>query len=343
LSLLRVAALPGIIMGTTVRFSPRQFLQFAAAAFTAILVGLSGNDAWAQTTRTIKIVVPYPPGGGNDILARVLAEQISRTQGPTIVIENRPGAATTIGSEAVARAAPDGNTVMITSSDLIISAHLRKLNYHPLTSFEPICDLMTSELVIAVNSASPYRTLVDLLNAARAKPDELTLASNGPGTVTHIAFAMLKHAANIDMTYVPYPGTAPTLTALLGAHLTAVLVPYPAMAEHLNGGRLRALATATRGRSESLPHVPTVAESGYKDYEVDVWYGLFAPAKTPKETASQLAGWFTAAMQVSEVKAKLVLQGLYPVGICGADFGVLLRNQYDDYGRVIRESNMKAE
>jgi tripartite-type tricarboxylate transporter receptor subunit TctC len=259
------------------------------------------------------------------------------------VIENRPGAATTIGSEAVARAAPDGSTVMITSSDLIISAHLRKPNYHPLNSFEPICYLMTSELVIAVNSASPYRTLAELLDAARAKPGYLTLASNGPATVTQIAFAMLKRAANIDMTYVPYPGTAPTLTALLGGHLTSVLVPYPAMAEHLNASRLRALATATQVRSVSLPDVPTVAESGYPEYAVDVWYGLFAPAKTPKEMASQLADRFTAAMQVSEVKAKLVLQGLYPVGICGADFGALLRKQYDDYGRVIRESNMKAE
>ncbi len=324
------------------RFS-RQFLQFAAAVVTITLAGLSGNDAWSQATRTIKVVVPYPPGGGNDVLARVLADQVSRAQGPTIVIENRPGAATTIGSEAVARAAPDGNTVMITSSDLIISAHLRKLNYHPLTSFEPICDLVTSELVIAVNSASPYRTLADLLSAARARPGELTLASNGPATATHIAFAMLKRAANIEMTYVPFPGTAPTLTALLGGHLTAVLVPYPAMAEHLNAGRLRALATATRMRSESLPQVPTVAESGYKDYEVDVWYGLFAPAKTPREMASQLADWFTAAMQVPEVRAKLVLQGLYPVGMCGADFAALLRKDYDGYGRVIRESNMKAE
>src|SRR5262249_46266182 len=226
---------------------------------------------------------------------------------------------------------------------LIISAHLRKLNYHPLTSFEPICDLVTSELVVAVNSASPYRTLADLISAARARPGELTLASNGPATVTQIAFTMLKRAASIDMTDVPFPGTAPTLPPLLGGHLTAVLVPYPAMAEHLNASRLRALATATRMRSESLPQVPTVAESGYKDYEVDVWYGLFTPAKTPREMASQLADWCSAALRVPELRAQLVLQGLYPGGICGRDFAALLRKHYDDYGRVIRESNMKAE
>jgi tripartite-type tricarboxylate transporter receptor subunit TctC len=320
-----------------------QFLHLVAAAAAAILIALSGHEAWSQASRTIKIVVPYPPAGGNDILARLLAEQISRVHGPTIVIENRPGAGTTIGSEAVARATPDGNTLLLTSPDLIISSHLRKLNYHPLTSFEPICYLATSALVVAVNGLSRYSTLADLVDAAHAKPGELTLASNGPATVTQIAFAMLKRAANLDMTYVPFPGTAPAITALLGEHLTAVLVPYPALAEHLNAGKLRALAIATRTRSESLPAVPTVAEVGYKDYEADSWYGIFAPTKTPKEAVAQLAGWLTATIQVPEMKTKLDAVGLSPVGTCGADFGNILRKQYEEYGRVIREAKIKAE
>jgi len=145
------------------------------------------------------------------------------------------------------------------------------------------------------------------------------------------------------MILVPYPGAAPAVTALLGEHITSVFYGYPGVVDQLKSGKLRALATATRTRITSLPDVPTVAESGYKDYEVDFWFGVAAPAKTPKEAVSQLAGWFTAAMQAPEVKAKLEVQGYYPVGLCGADFRTLLRKQYDEYGRVIREANIKAE
>jgi tripartite-type tricarboxylate transporter receptor subunit TctC len=154
---------------------------------------------------------------------------------------------------------------------------------------------------------------------------------------------MLKHAAHVNMTYVPYPGGAPAVKALLGEHVTSVIATYAAVAEQLKAGNLRALAAATRTRIEPLPEVPTVAESGYADYELDEWLGALAPTKTPKEKVSQLAGWFSAALQAPEVKAKLVVQGLYPVGMCGADFGALVRKQYDEYGRVIRDANIKAE
>src|SRR5437588_666095 len=211
------------------------------AGALSILLGLTG--AWSQTARTVKIVVPYPAGGTADILARILGEQISRTEGVTLLTENRPGASAVIGTEAVSRAAPDGSTLLITSTAFLIARHLRKLNYDPLTSFEPICQLVS----------------------------------------------------------------------------------------------------ASRTRSESLPSVPTVAESGFKGYEADNWNGLFAPAKTPNGTVSELAGWFAAAMQIPEVKAKLVAQSLYPAWMCGADFAALLSKQYNEFGRVIREANIKAD
>jgi tripartite-type tricarboxylate transporter receptor subunit TctC len=304
---------------------------------------VTGPGAWSQTARTIKIVVALPPGGAADIQARLLAEQISRTQGLSMLIENRPGAANIIGTEAVSRAAPDGNTLLLITPAFVINPHVRKLNYLPLTSFEPICYLVRTPTVILVNSASPYRTLADLMNAARAKPGELTLAATGPATLVQIAFEKLKRAANANMIFVPYPGGASAVTALLGEHVTSALSDYPGAAEQLKAGKLRALAVATQTRSEALPDMPTIAESGYKDSEADLWYGLAAPAKTPKETVSQLAGWFTAALQVPDVKMKLAVQGLYPVGTCGADFGAFLRKQYDESGRVIRESNIKAE
>jgi tripartite-type tricarboxylate transporter receptor subunit TctC len=314
-----------------------------ATFFAIILLALSGHGARSQATRTIKIIVSSTPGGGSDILGRLLAEQIARTQGPTIVVENRPGAGTVIGTDAASRAAPDGNIVLITTPEFVIAPHLRKLNYDPLTSFEPICYLVRSPQVIVVNIASPFHTLADMLNAARAKPGELTLASAGPASSPHIAFEMLKRAADVKMTYVPYPGSAPAVSALLGEHVTSVFATYPNVAEQVKAGQLRALATASHTRIESLPEVPTLAESGYKDFEADLWYGVVAPAKTSREMLSQLAGLFAAALQAPEIKPKLNVQGLYPVGICGADFGAYLRKQYDEYGRVIREANIKAE
>jgi tripartite-type tricarboxylate transporter receptor subunit TctC len=315
----------------------------ATTLILAILLMISGEAAWCQTTKTIKIVVPYAPGSGPDILGRLLAEQVGRQTGPTMVVEDRPGAGTVIGTEAVARAAPDGNTLLIVAPSFVINPSLRKVNYDPLTNFEPICHLAATPMVLVVNSASPYRTLADLLDAARAKPGELSLGSGGPGSSLHIGFEILKRAAGINMIYVPYAGNAPAINALLGGHLTSVFADYPTVVEQLKAGTLRALATAAGARVEPLLDVPTIAESGFKDYDLDIWYGLVAPAKTPKDALSQLAAWSSAAITAPEMKPKLALQGLYPVAMCGAEFGAHLRKQYDDYERVIREANIRTE
>jgi tripartite-type tricarboxylate transporter receptor subunit TctC len=319
----------------------RHLLKFAGA--TAVLAILYGNAAWSETTRTIKIIVPVAQRGPTDTMARLLAEQIGRTQGVTIAIENRPGGGSAIGTESVAHASPDGNTLLLTPPAFVVNPHLRKVNYDPLNGFEPICELVSLPTVIVVNNSSPYQTLPDLINAAGAKPGNLTLASVGPGTAPQIAFEKLKRAANINMTFVPYPGYAPVVSALLSDQVTSILVDYSVVKEHLRAGDLRALATASRSRIEPLPNLPTVAEFGYKDYELDIWLGLFAPASTPKVIISEFANWFTAAMQVPEIAGKLVALGFYPVGTCGEHFGVLVRKQYDDYGRVIREANIRAE
>lgn len=321
-----------------------RFLKMTGVtAVVAILsVMISGHGAWTQA-RAIKIVAPSAPGGVTDTLARLLGEQVGLARGQTMLIENRPGAGGVIGYEAVSRAAPDGNTLMIMGTDTLIPFHLRKLNFDLLTGFEPICYIVSAPTVIVVNSASPYRTLGDLLNAARARPGELTAASVGPASALQIAFETLKRAAKVDMTFVPYPGVAPAINALLGEHVTSAFASYSTASEQLKAGKLRALATLARTRIELLPEVPTVAESGYRDYELDYWFGAVAPAKTPKEKISQFANWFTAALKASEFRAKLAPLGLLPVGMCGADFAALLRKQYDEFGLVIRETNIKAE
>ena len=312
-------------------------------ALSASLLTLSSRTAWPQAASTIKLVVPLAPGGGADILARLLAEHIGRTQGIGFVVENRAGAGSVIGTEAVSRAAPDGNTLLINTPNLVIAAHLRRLSYDPLTSFEPICELVNSPTVVAVNTASPYRTLGDLLNAARAQPGSLTLASVGPATTLHISSEKLKRATGANMTYIPFSGSGPTVNSLLGEHVTAMFAEYPAVAEQIKAGKLRALATGSPARIEALPELPTIAESGYPGFEVDVWWGAFAPAGTPKEIVSRLAASFAAAVRAPEVKAKLITLGFYPVGLCGADFAAYLHRQFDEYGRIIREANIKGE
>jgi tripartite-type tricarboxylate transporter receptor subunit TctC len=325
------------------RLPRHRFLGLARVAAGVLSITLSGQCAWAQTTRTIKIVNAGTPGSGSDFLVRLMAEQIGRTQGLTMVVENRPGAGTLIGTEAVSRAVPDGNTLLSVVPAFVTIPHLRKLNYDPLASFEPICRLATAPNVIVVNGSSLYRTLANLFEAARARPGDLTLAGSGPATAAHLGFEILKRAAKVDMTFIPYPGNLPAVNALLGEHVTSFFGNYSDVAEQLKVGKLRALATASRTRVESLPDVPTIAESGYKDCELEFWIGMVAPAKTPKETLSQLADWFTAAVQEPEVKAKLALQGLYPDVACGAEFGALLRKQYDEFGRIIHEANIKAQ
>jgi len=321
----------------------RGFSGLAAITIASGLIVLTSHEAWSQATGTIRIIVPFQPGGTADILARVLGQHIGRVHGPTVVVENRPGAGSIVGTEAVARAAPDGNTLLINVAEFAINPHLRKLNYDPLTSFKPICHLVNSPSVIVVNGASPYRSLADLLDAARSGPGALTLASVGPGSPFHLGFEMLKSAAKVDMAFIPYPGNAPAVNAVLGEHVTSMFGTHSNVAEYLKTGKLRALATATRTRIDALPEVPTMAESGYNDFAVDSWFGVVAPARTPTERVAQLADWFATALQASDVVKKLDVQGLNPVGACGAEFAAYIRKRYDEYGRIIREANIKAE
>jgi tripartite-type tricarboxylate transporter receptor subunit TctC len=321
-----------------------RYFMFLAGAGLAFLVM---TDAPAQIAKTIRIVVPYPPGGAADIVARLMAEQVGRSGGPAIVIENRPGAGGAVGTEIVARATPDGTTLLVVSTPFLIDPLLRTLNYDPLKSFAPLCLLVDAPTVIVVNSVSSYRTLAELLDDARAKPGQITMASIGPGSSFQFGFEMLKRAAKADMTFVPYPGNAPALDAVLGQQVTSMFGTYPNVAEYLKAGKLRALAIGNRTRAQALPQaladVPTVAELGYRDFDIDAWFGAFAPAQTPRPTLAELDHLFATALQDGAVKEKLAVQGLFPVGACGTDFADYLGKQHDAYSRIVTEANIKAE
>jgi tripartite-type tricarboxylate transporter receptor subunit TctC len=312
-------------------------------AVTVLTGAVSASNAFAQSSRQIKFIVPFPAGGGGDVLTRMVAEKWAQTHGVATVIENRPGAATVLGVEAASRAAPDGNTLGIVANSFIIHPNFKKLSYDPLTSFEPICLLANSPQVIVVNSSSPYRTLTEWLDAARAKPGELSHASVGPASPQHIAFEQLKLMAKASITFVPFNGNTPALNALLGGHVGSVMSNYSEAAELVGSGKLRALAVASGKRVDGWPNVPTAAEQGFKGYAVEAWYGLVAPAKTPKDKVAELSKWCGEAMQAPELKAKWDLQGLTPVGSSSEEFAGHLRQQSESYARVIREANIKGE
>ncbi|MGO8922965.1 MAG: Bug family tripartite tricarboxylate transporter substrate binding protein [Xanthobacteraceae bacterium] len=327
------------------RFLARYFglLATLAAAAASCIFLAADQSARAQIARTIRIVVPYAPGGAADIVARLMADQAGRTGGVTMVVENRPGAGGAVGTETVARATPDGTTLLVVSTPFLIDPLLRKLNYDPLHSFAPICNLVSAPTLIVVNSVSPYRTLAELLDDARARPGQITMASIGPASSFQLGFEMLKRAAKVDMTFVPYPGNAPALSAVLGQQVTSMFATLPNVSEYLKAGKLRALAVGNRTRAEPLPDVPTVVESGYGDFDIDAWFGAFAPAATPEPAIKEVEHLFTAALQDTSVKEKLSVQGLFPTVACGNDFAAYLRKQNDEYSRIITEANIKAE
>jgi tripartite-type tricarboxylate transporter receptor subunit TctC len=318
-----------------------RILKLALLA-AGMALALSGA-ASAQSGRTIRVIVPYPPGGSADVLARVLVQEINEHDGVNMVIENRPGAGTVTATDFVSRQPADGNTVLVMSNSFVINSHMRKLNYNPLTSFAPVCNLVTSPNLIVVNATSPYRTLGDLIAASKAKPGAITLASVGPATTQHIGFLQLNLASDAKITYVPYPGGAPAVNALLGEHVTAVYENYSEAVEFLKAGKLRALAATGAKRMQMLPDLPTIAEQGFPGYDVEVWLGTVVPTGTPRAATDQLAKWFTDAMKVPEVREKLLKVGLYPAGQCGADFTKLIRGRDADYAKIMSAAGFKPE
>jgi tripartite-type tricarboxylate transporter receptor subunit TctC len=304
-----------------------------------VVLALAGASAWAQTRR---IIVPYTPGSGPDILARLMAEEIGAQKGPSFVVENRPGGGMVIGTEVVARADPDGNTVLLVGNAFVVNAAMKRGNYDVARSFEPVCYLAATPIVFVVQGTAPYRTLAELVAAAKDKSGSVTFASGGPATSLHIAIEVLKRATGIDVNYVPYGGTLPAINALLGGHVQAVAADYPTVVAQLKAGTVRGLATTSEQRVAALPDVPTLDETGLAKYDSEIFYGVVAPAKTPGPALKQLTDAFLAALKAPAMRPKLAQQGLFPVGSCGAPFGEFLRGQVADYERIIKDAHIQT-
>ena len=319
-----------------------KFRILAAACAATALIALGGSAALAQAqSKSLKIIVPYTPGSGPDIISRLLGEQIGRAGGPTVVVENRPGGGMTIGTEAAARAEPDGNTVLLVANAFVVNAAMKRGNT-TLASFEPVCYLASTPMPLVVQSSAPWKTVQELVAEAKANPGKITFASGGPATSLHVAIEVLRLATKIDINYVPYGGSAPAINALMGGHVQAVWADYPTIVSQLKGGTLRALVTTSPKRVAVMPDVPTLTETGITKYEAEIFYGVVAPAKTPQAALKSISDMLLAAMKTPEMKAKFEQGGLFPVGTCGAKFGDFLRNITADYERVTTAAGIKA-
>src|SRR5438552_9269631 len=311
----------------------------------AACVAMSGSRATAAyPDRVIKIIVPFAPGGGTDAIARVLAQEMAKDLGATVIIENKPGAGTVIGTQAVATSEPDGYTLLMGTFANAVNPSLNaKLPYDPHKDFAPVALIARSFNIVVVNPKSPFQSIADLIAAAKADPDKLSYGTFGTGTSAHLAGEMFKRMANVNMTMVPYKGSAPAITDLIGGQIQVMFTTVASAASLIEGGQLHALAVTTAERSPAFPQLPTVAETGLPGFEAETWYGLFAPAKTPHEIIDRLNKSAAKAVQADAFKRLSVNEGLVLIAAPPEEFGRYYRSEVERWRKVIEDAGIKVE
>ncbi|NML15767.1 Bug family tripartite tricarboxylate transporter substrate binding protein [Azohydromonas caseinilytica] len=315
----------------------------------AILLGALASAAWpavrAQSGKTLRLIVPFPPGGSTDILARAIGAKLGPALGQTVVIDNKPGAGGSLGATEAARAEADGHTLLMghIGTLAVNPALYPRLPYDPLKSFVPVAWVARVPNVLVVNANSPIRTLDDLIRTARAQPGKLTYSSGGNGSAANIAFEYLKLMAKFPMLHIPYKGTAPSVTDLLGGQVDATFTGAPGVLPHVRNGRLRALAVSSPQRLASLPEVPTVAESGFPGFEADQWYGIVAPAGTPAAVVERLNAEINKALQMPAVAQQLAGEGAIPTPTTPKALGELIAREIPRWTEVVKAGHVKPD
>ncbi|MFZ2081639.1 MAG: tripartite tricarboxylate transporter substrate binding protein [Xanthobacteraceae bacterium] len=320
----------------------RKFLHLAAgaAALPAVSRVASALD---YPTRPVSLVAGFAPGGGVDITARLIGQWLSERLGQQFVIENRPGAASNIGTELVVRASPDGYTLLLVSSANTINATLYdKLNYNFIRDIAPVASVMRYPYVMVVNPSLPAKSVPEFIAYAKANPRKLNMASPGTGTGPHIAGELFKMMAGVDMVHVPYRGSALALSDLLGGQVQVAFASMPSSIQYIRAGQLRALAVVTATRSDALPDIPTVAEF-VPGYEASSWYGVGAPKATPAEIVDKLNKEINAGLADPKIEARLANLGGDVLALSPADFSKLIADETEKWGKLIRTLNIKAE
>jgi tripartite-type tricarboxylate transporter receptor subunit TctC len=315
----------------------RSFLPFAAATLAA-----PGAFAWPD--QPVRLVVPFTPGTGPDIIARFVSEKLAPRLGQPVVVENMAGASGNIGSQQVARAKPDGLTLMSSVNTLVMNASLFKnLPYDPVTDFAPIGLTAWGSLVLVANPGQKPSTLAELVTAAKAQPGKLTYGSPGVGTPHHLSMALVEQAAGIELLHVPYKGTAGAVQDLLGGQIGYMFLPVHVSAQHIRAGKLKAIAAGSPERLPQLPEVPTLIEAGLVGADVDMWYGLFAPKGTPAEIVEQLNKEVAAILGSAEAKSVFEAQGLAPTTSTPAALGEIVVKDRKRWADVVKSRGIQPE
>ena len=316
--------------------------SLSALALGAIVLPAQAQDKWPS--KPITYVVPFPAGGTTDILARLIGQKLGPALGTTVIIDNRPGAGGNIGSELVARAAPDGYTIMGgTISSHSINASLYKLSYDPLKSFAPITLIGTNANVLVVNPASPFKSVKELIAAAKAKPDSLSFASAGNGTSQHLSAELFKTMAGINMVHIPYKGSAPAIQDVIGGQVPLMFDTTVVAGPFIQSGKVRALAVTSAKRVATLPDVPTMAEAGVPGYEVVSWQAMFAPAGTPPAIVQRLQTEVAAILKQPDVQERLAKLGVDPSGMAPQQLAEFQAAEIAKWAKVVKAANVKVD
>jgi len=311
---------------------------------TLLLCAAGLAQAQPFPSKPIHVIVPYPAGGVVDVIARSVGERMTQTTGQPNVVENKVGAAGSIGTEVVARAAPDGYTLVVASPSHTVNISLySKLPWHPLTSFAPVAMVGVIPNVILVHPSVPARTLAEFIAYAKARPGQLNYASAGAGSSIHLAAELLEQMAQIRLVHIPYKGQPEAVTALITGEVSMMPLTMALAKARIQAGQARALAVTTPKRSSTLPDLPTVAESGYPDYEVSTWFGYLAPAGTPPDIVARLNSEINAALKYPEVQKRLVALGAELDPGTPQDFAKFLEADMTRWARVIKQAGIKAD
>jgi len=295
-------------------------------------------------TKTIRVVVPYTPGGFNDTLGRIMAQKLTDDWGVTAVVENRPGGGTLIGTDTVAKAPADGYTLLVVAFPFAVNPTLyAKLPYDTLKDFAPLILAGQAANLLVVNNDMPVKTVKELIDTTKTKPGAISYGSTGSGSSNHLSMELFRLMTATQMIHVPYKGSAPMVTDLLGGHVQVAFDNVPNVVTQVKAGKLRALAITSLARDPSLPDIPTVAEAGVPGYEVGVWFGMVAPAATPPDVVARLNAQLNKILAMPDVKQKFSDQGVNPAGGTPERFGEHLRAQIEKWGKVVKESGAKVE
>jgi tripartite-type tricarboxylate transporter receptor subunit TctC len=324
----------------------RQFLKITSAAAGYVVLARTGSaKAQSLVGKQIRVIVPFPAGGPTDIVARPLAQMLGDALKSVIVIDNRGGAGGSIGAEAVARSNPDGQTLLVgtVGTQAINSALYQTLPYDPVRDFTPIAMVATAPVALIVNPLQPVTDLAGLVALARRMPGKLNYGSAGAGTPGHLTGEMFKSLANIDIQHVPYKGSAPAITDLIGGQIQIMFDPLQSVLSNVQAGKLRAVAISSKVRSPALPNVPTIAESGYDGFETTAWWGVFAPAKMSDAIAAALASEIERIVRSDAFRSRLEPLGVLPTVISGDAFSKFQQSELAKWGKAVRDAGIRID